>query len=58
MGHLDDGSGTCMGPGLEMEINHIRNIIGDIGDGASDRTTTGRMQSNIHAVGLCDIDLV
>ena len=47
-----------MRPGLEMDIIHIWNISGDIGDGASDRDTTGRMQSNIHAVGLCDIDLV
>ena len=44
----DDDIGTTMALEMDMDPEDIRKIRADIGDGASDRTTTGTMTSNIH----------
>ena len=56
--HLDDGTGTCMEPQKNMGPSDIGDSRTDIGDGASDRTTSGSMQSNIHGGEISDRDLV
>ena len=56
--HLDDGAWLRMAPEIITDPNDIWNIRTEIGDGASDRTTSGTMQSNMQHREVCHGNLV